>query len=100
MLQFEYRAVDASGSIVAGRLHAAHLQDLMAQLGRMGLTLVPEIALEAECRNRNLTVVPFGDPAPSRSITLFFSSRTADEADQATLASIVRQAARTKNPAV
>ena len=66
----------------------------------MGLTLVPEIALEAECRNRNLTVVPFGDPAPSRSITLFFSSRTADEADQATLASIVRQAARTKNPAV
>jgi type IV pilus assembly protein PilC len=40
MLQFEYRAVDASGSIVAGRLHAAHLQDLMAQLGRMGLTLV------------------------------------------------------------
>jgi LysR family transcriptional regulator, hydrogen peroxide-inducible genes activator len=65
----------------------------------MGLTLVPEIALEAECRNRNLTIVPFGDPAPSRSIMLFYSSRTADGADQAALAEIIRHAAAMKNPA-
>lgn len=65
----------------------------------MGLTLVPEIALEAECRNRNLKVVPFGDPAPSRKIMLFYSSRTANTADQNELAKIVRYAAKTKNPA-
>jgi LysR family transcriptional regulator, hydrogen peroxide-inducible genes activator len=65
----------------------------------MGLTLVPEIALEAECRNRDLKVVPFGDPAPSRKIMLFHSSRTANTADQDELAQIVRYAAKTKNPA-
>ncbi len=65
----------------------------------MGLTLVPEIALEAECRNRDLKVVPFGDPAPSRKIMLFFSSRTANEDDQAALGAIVRQSAAIKGPA-
>lgn len=65
----------------------------------MGLTLVPEIALEAECRNRNLNVIPFGDPAPARSVMLFYSSRTADEADLAALATIIRQSAKTKSPA-
>lgn len=65
----------------------------------MGITLVPEIALEAECRSRNLKIVPFGDPAPSRSVALFYSSRTADEADQAALAAIIRRTAKAKSPA-
>jgi LysR family hydrogen peroxide-inducible transcriptional activator len=66
----------------------------------MGLTLVPEIALDAECRNRDLKVVPFGDPAPSRRIMLYFSSHAANNADHRALADIVRQAASTKKPAL
>ncbi len=62
----------------------------------MGLTLVPEIALEVECRNRDLKVVPFGDPAPTRKIMLFYSSRAANTADQDELARIIRSAAKTK----
>lgn len=65
----------------------------------MGLTLVPEIALEAECRNRNLKVAPFGDPAPSREVMLFFSSRAANENDQMALGAIIRRTVVTKNPA-
>ena len=66
----------------------------------MGLTLVPEIAVEAECGNRNLKVVSFGDPAPSRTIKLFHSSRSANEADHASLATIIRQVMTAKSPAV
>ena len=54
----------------------------------MGITLVPEIALEAECRHRDLSIAPFGDPAPSRQITLFYPSRTANVEDQSELADI------------
>ena len=37
----------------------------------MGITLVPQIAIETECRNRRLNIVPFGNPAPSRKVMLF-----------------------------
>ena len=59
----------------------------------MGLTLVPEIAVDAECRNRNLKVTPFGDPPPLRHIMLFRASRSANADELAILASIIRDAA-------
>ena len=55
----------------------------------MGITLVPEIALHAECRHRDIRITPFGDPAPARQITLFYSSRAANAADLAELAKLV-----------
>jgi LysR family transcriptional regulator, hydrogen peroxide-inducible genes activator len=60
----------------------------------MGLTLVPEIALDAECRHRDISIAPFGDPAPMRQITLFFPSRTANMEDHAELAFIATRAAQ------
>ena len=59
----------------------------------MGLTLVPEIAVDAECRNRNLKVTPFGDPPPLRHIMLFHASRSANADELAIVASIIRDAA-------
>lgn len=40
MPQFEYRALNPSGLLIAGHLEAVHQQDLVAQLSRLGLTLV------------------------------------------------------------
>jgi LysR family transcriptional regulator, hydrogen peroxide-inducible genes activator len=60
----------------------------------MGITLVPEIALDAECRHRDLSIAPFGDPAPSRQITLFYPSRAASIEDHSELASIIGQCAQ------
>jgi LysR family transcriptional regulator, hydrogen peroxide-inducible genes activator len=60
----------------------------------MGITLVPEMALDAECRHRNLSIAPFGDPAPSRQVTLFYPSRAANVEDHAELALISRRSAQ------
>ncbi len=59
----------------------------------MGLTLVPEIAIEAEVRHRKLAIAPFGDPAPARMVTLFSPAHAANLADHSELADIVRRAA-------
>ncbi|MGB8816360.1 MAG: LysR substrate-binding domain-containing protein [Rhizobiaceae bacterium] len=59
----------------------------------MGITLVPEIALNAECRNRDLRIVALSEPAPMRQITLFFTSRATNVEDHASLASVVALAA-------
>ncbi|MEX0345415.1 MAG: LysR substrate-binding domain-containing protein [Rhizobiaceae bacterium] len=58
----------------------------------MGLTLVPEIAIEAETRHRDLAIAPFGDPAPSRSVSLFSPDRAVNVADHEELAEITRRA--------
>lgn len=59
----------------------------------MGLTLVPEIALGAECRNRDLTISSMRDPAPSRTVALFRPARAANPLDHAALADIVTASA-------
>jgi LysR family transcriptional regulator, hydrogen peroxide-inducible genes activator len=59
----------------------------------MGITLVPEIALQAECRHRDIRITPFGDPAPARQITLFYPSRAANAEDHAELANLVNRSA-------
>ena len=60
----------------------------------LGLTLVPEIALDAECRHRDLSIVPFSDPAPSRQIALFYPSRAANIQDHDELADIASLSAQ------
>lgn len=60
----------------------------------MGLTLVPEIALDAECRSRDIKITPFSDPAPLRHIMQFHASRSANVDDQKALAAIIREAAK------
>jgi LysR family transcriptional regulator, hydrogen peroxide-inducible genes activator len=55
----------------------------------LGITLVPEIALDAECRNRNIRIEPLSEPAPERQIMLFASSRAANIDDQRILADII-----------
>ena len=60
----------------------------------MGITLVPEIALDAECRHRDIHIAPFGDPAPARQITLFYPSKTSNIEDHAELASIAIRSAQ------
>ncbi len=57
----------------------------------MGLTLVPEIAIEAEVGHRQLAIAPFGDPAPSRAVTLFSPASAANRKDRAELAALVRR---------
>lgn len=59
----------------------------------MGLTLVPEIAVDAECRSRDLTITPFGDPVPKRAIALFHSSRAANRPEFEALAMLAADTA-------
>ncbi len=60
----------------------------------MGITLVPEIAIDAECRHRDLKIMPVGDPTPIRQIMLFYPTRAANIEDHAVLADIARQSAK------
>jgi LysR family transcriptional regulator, hydrogen peroxide-inducible genes activator len=60
----------------------------------MGLTLVPEIALDAECRNRDIRIEPFSAPAPSRQIMLFYPARAANTGDHIKLADIASRSAQ------
>lgn len=60
----------------------------------MGFTLVPEIAVEAEVRHRELAIAPFGSPAPSRDVALFWRSSTNASTDQAKLAATVVRVAK------
>ncbi len=59
----------------------------------MGLTLVPEMAIEAEIKHRKLAIAPFGDPAPSRAVSLFSPKHAINTADHGELAEIVRRVA-------
>jgi LysR family transcriptional regulator, hydrogen peroxide-inducible genes activator len=60
----------------------------------MGITLVPEIALDAECRHRNLSITAIGDPAPSRLVALFYPSRAANAGDHSALAEMANRSAQ------
>jgi LysR family hydrogen peroxide-inducible transcriptional activator len=58
----------------------------------MGMTLVPQIAIEAECKSERIRVVPFADPVPSRSIRLFWRTSLASSNDMLALAVLLRKA--------
>lgn len=56
----------------------------------MGMTLIPEIAIETETLRNNLRIVPFADPAPSRDIGLVWRKSSGRGQDMAALARAIR----------
>ena len=57
----------------------------------MGRTLLPEIAIPAETKNRtDIRIISFSDPAPERQIALFYRKGTQRAADFEALAARVR----------
>ena len=61
----------------------------------MGVTLVPAIALAAETQRLNgITIKSFADPAPSRSVALFFRASSARTTDFDALAAVIRSTAK------
>ncbi len=60
----------------------------------MGITLVPEIAIDAECRHRDIKITRMSEPSPLRHIMLFYPSRATNVEDHDVLAVISRQAAQ------
>jgi len=59
-----------------------------------GVTLIPQIAVPAESRNKNLRIQPFGKSKPRREISLFWRSRSPHQADYEDFATLVAEAAR------
>ncbi len=90
------QALDVCGLTTSRRLvnyGATSMTTLLQMVEHgMGLTLVPEIAIDAETRHRDLAIAPFGDPAPSRSVSLFSPERAVNVADHEELANITRRA--------
>lgn len=56
----------------------------------MGMTLIPEIAIETETARNNLRIVPFAEPAPSREIGLIWRKSSARSQDMSALAEAIR----------
>jgi LysR family hydrogen peroxide-inducible transcriptional activator len=65
----------------------------------MGMTLIPEIAIETETAHNNLRIVPFADPAPSREIGLIWRRSSGRPEDMAALAQAIRACTeKARNP--
>jgi LysR family hydrogen peroxide-inducible transcriptional activator len=58
--------------------------------GGLGATLIPDMAVEAESRGGGIRILPFEDPAPTRTLALAFRPTTARRRDFEALALIVR----------
>jgi LysR family transcriptional regulator, hydrogen peroxide-inducible genes activator len=71
---------------------ATSLTTILQMVGHgMGVTLIPEIALEAESRHPAIRILPFAEPVPARRIGLAFRRGSEREADFSALAEIVRR---------
>ncbi|MEQ1671627.1 MAG: LysR substrate-binding domain-containing protein, partial [Hyphomicrobium sp.] len=58
----------------------------------MGMTLLPEVCLAVESRNRTIKLVRFADPEPSRSLGLAWRKSSPRGEDFKALASLVAKA--------
>lgn len=58
--------------------------------GGLGATLIPAMAVEAERRGGGIRILPFQDPAPSRTLALAFRPSTARRRDFEALAEVIR----------
>ena len=58
----------------------------------LGITLLPEICLGVESRNRNLKLIRFAEPEPSRSLGLAWRRSSPRGADFKALATLVAKA--------
>lgn len=63
----------------------------------MGMTLIPELAIETETARTPIRIVPFADPAPSREIGLVWRRSSPRRADMEALAEAI-MASREKAP--
>ena len=59
--------------------------------GGLGLTLLPELALEVEARDGRLKLMRFADPEPSRQLGLAFRATSPRHADFAALAKLIEE---------
>jgi LysR family transcriptional regulator, hydrogen peroxide-inducible genes activator len=59
--------------------------------GGLGLTLLPELALDVEARDGRLKLMRFADPEPSRQLGLAFRATSPRQADFAALASLIEE---------
>ncbi|MDO9415581.1 hydrogen peroxide-inducible genes activator [Pararhizobium sp.] len=60
----------------------------------MGITLIPEIAVNDEKTRNRMRIVPFAEPQPSRTIGLVWRSRSSRNSDQEALAGLISDAAQ------
>jgi LysR family hydrogen peroxide-inducible transcriptional activator len=56
----------------------------------MGMTLIPEMAIETETARNTLRIVPFAEPVPSREIGLVWRKTSGRLPDMAALADAIR----------
>ena len=71
---------------------ATSLTTILQMVGHgMGVTLIPEIAVETESRHPAIRILPFAEPVPARRIGLAFRRGCEREADFNALVEIVRR---------
>lgn len=84
------RAADAHPD-TAGDTRATSLATVVQCVaGGLGVTLVPEMALDVETAGADLAVARFADPAPGRTVGLAFRASSARADDYRRLADILR----------
>ncbi len=82
--------VNAKGS---DDFRASSLPTLLEMVaGGLGVSLLPEMAIETECRpGRGLTPLPYGDTSPSRTIGLAFRASSHRQPEYTLLADLLRR---------
>ena len=85
-------ARQAGESAAGAALGATSLTTILRMVsGGLGATLIPQIAVPDELRRGGIAVLPFTDPAPSRTIALAFRPSTARRRDFEAFADLVRE---------
>ena len=84
-------AREAGETAAGAALGATSLTTILRMVsGGLGATLIPEMAVPDELRRGGIAVLPFTDPAPSRTIALAFRPSTARRRDFEAFADLVR----------
>ena len=60
----------------------------------MGMTLIPEMAIETETARTAIRIVPFADPAPTREIGLVWRRSSKRRSDMEALGAVIRESAQ------
>lgn len=84
------RSADAHPAAVGDTRAASLATVVQCVAGGLGVTLIPEMAVEAETARGTLETAHFAAPAPGRTLGLAFRASTARADDYARLAEIIR----------